>query len=85
MIFRSFEAWETKDGLLFEYDGKDAANHVLIGSGAIPVGVVPRRVGPDGVLVHDGEHVEGVPVAGVPDLTNNDHDHPSRARVLLNK
>ena len=34
----------------------------------LPVGVVLRRVGPDGVLVHDGEHVEWVTVAGVSDL-----------------
>ena len=36
----------------------------------IPVSVVLGRVGPDGVLVQDGEHVEGVPVAGVPNLTD---------------
>ena len=36
----------------------------------IPVCVVLVRVGPDGVLVQDGEHVEGVSVAGIANLTD---------------
>ena len=49
----------------------------------IPVCVVLGRVGPDGVLVHDGEHVEGVPVAGVPNLTDKGGTFINEIRNLL--